>query len=139
MAAVPPGFKAVCDFAMEEGMVGRRPYEELWSGRYCSRCDGYALRGPDGADHPYYCPVCDEDLYGIETYALGCEGCRHHVLRGYTVDGWTDMEHECDLHEEVLLPGSERCEDYAGSENPTESDRMRLFSDTFRVGWVMGI
>lgn len=38
--------------------------------RRCNRCGGIVLREPEKGEmrYPYQCMLCDEDLYGIETY-----------------------------------------------------------------------
>lgn len=34
----------------------------------CNRCGKVVLKEPYFEEYPYYCPHCDENMYGIETF-----------------------------------------------------------------------
>lgn len=42
---------------------------DLWKpfARYCGRCGSKVKREFRIREYPYYCPSCDENMYGIET------------------------------------------------------------------------
>ena len=57
--------------AVGEGLIPEAGPRELWCGRRCSRCGAPVLRELELGDYPYYCPVHDENLFGIETVEVG--------------------------------------------------------------------
>lgn len=59
---------------------------ELWKpkARYCGRCGHKVKREFRIREYPFYCPHCDENMYGIET--LRYKELKELKERGYYHD-----------------------------------------------------
>lgn len=60
-------FDTAVQDAISEGLIPASTPRDLWCDKHCCRCGAVVFKEPEpGIDYPYYCPVCDENMYSFE-------------------------------------------------------------------------
>lgn len=60
-------FEALVRGAIWHEWIPEADPETLWSGKVCARCGGPLFKEFEIKDYPYFCPLCDENMFEIES------------------------------------------------------------------------